>query len=121
MEKKTVVEETGSVQAAAETAPKAKKPASRAAASKSTAKAPAKKPAAAKSRTVKKTATEKVYLQFGGFELDMAQLADRAKKAYAQEKGGEGEVQDVRVYVKPEEGKAYYVVNDTFAGELELF
>ncbi len=122
MDTKTTVEEVSGAEASVETAPKTKRTSrttSKTAAK--SAKTPAKKPAASRSRAPKAAVSEKVYLQFSGIELDVAQLTERARKAYAQDKGGEGEVKDVRVYVKPEDGKAYYVINDTFAGELELF
>ena len=59
---------------------------------------------------VKKTTratTKKVelaYVQFAGKEWDMAEIA----------------MKKFCVYVKPEEGVAYYVVNDTETGSVEL-
>ena len=122
MEKKIAVEEPVENTAAVE-APKAKKTTTRSAAkSSSTKTAAAKKPATATKRTAaKKTVKETVYLQFKGNEIDMAGLLDIAKKEYAQAKEGAKDASDVHLYVKPEEGKAYYVINDTFAGEIALF
>ena len=123
MENKITSGENERVDLSAESAPKAKKQ-TKSSPSKGgrASSASAKKPASTRSRKTAKTAvSEKVFLQFGGHELDMSELIDRAKSEYAEAKGGAEAASDVRLYVKPEDSKAYYVVNDTFAGEIELF
>ena len=67
-------------------------------------KAPAKK-AAAKA-PVK---TQEVYVQFGGKEVSVKDLTEKVK-----------DMTDVKVYVKPEENTAYYVVNGEVSGSMEL-
>ncbi|MGI6106439.1 MAG: DUF6465 family protein [Lachnospiraceae bacterium] len=78
-----------------------------------TVKAPARKPA------VKKT--ESVILQFAGKEAVLNNLTAQAKDAFVAAGHKAAEAKDIKVYVKPEEGKAYYVVNGDFGGELNLF
>ena len=124
MENKITSGENESAEVSMEAAPKAKRQTKSPSAKGSSraSAASAKKPAATRSRkTAKAAANEKVFLQFGGHELDMTELIDRAKSDYTQAKDGAEAASDVRLYVKPEDGKAYYVVNDTFAGEIELF
>lgn len=83
----------------------AKKPAAKKAAAPKAAakKAPAKKAAAkkpaAKKAPAKKAApaTEKIIIQFGGAEWDLADIKAKVGKKNAT------------IYVKPEEGMAYYV------------
>ena len=78
-------------------------------------KAPVKKAAPAKAPLV-----EEVYVQFGGEEWKVADLTERAKAAYLAEGHRASGIKKLAVYVKPEEGKAYYVVNDKESGSIDL-
>ena len=77
------------------------------AAKKTTArKAPAKKVVA------KKEVSADVYVQFMGRELLTKEIVANVKKAWAGMTGKkEEDIKELQVYVKPEENKAYYVVN----------
>ena len=79
-------------------------------------KAPAKKTVAAKS--VQKV--EEVYLQFGADEWLVADLTDRVKAAYAAEGHRLSAIKKLSLYVKPEERKAYYVINEKATGSIDL-
>ena len=57
----------------------------------------------------------KIELQYGDIAVTQEQLVSQAKKAY----GGK-DIKSLNIYVKPEEGKAYYVVNDTVNGSFDL-
>ena len=63
---------------------------------------------------------EDVILQFGGQEWNTAELVERAKAAYAAEGHRMSSIKTIRLYVKPEEQKAYYVINDKATGSIEL-
>lgn len=79
-------------------------------------KAPAKK-ASAKA-PVK---TQEVYVQFGGKEISVKDLTERVKDIWTKELGNKvKDMTDVKVYVKPEENTAYYVVNGDVSGSMEL-
>jgi hypothetical protein len=115
--------ETATEVKAAATAEEKKAPAKKAAAKKTAAKKPAaktaeKKPAAKtaeKKTAAKKTAvSENVFLQYLGSEITSADLIAKAKKA-----SGVKSPKTVNVYVKPEENKVYYVV-DNNAGSFDL-
>lgn len=86
---------------------------------------PAMKKAAAAGKTVKETAKKvtpqkpECYVQFGGKEIDMEDLVNRAKAAFKAE-NKRAAVLSCRVYLKPEDSAAYYVVNDSFFGKLSL-
>ena len=69
--------------------------------------AKAKKQPAAKAAPQK---TEDIFVQF----------AERAKAAYLAEGHRAASIKKLCLYVKPEDGKAYYVVNDKAAGNIEL-
>ncbi len=74
--------------------------------------------AAKPKKTVK---TEEVILQFAGNECSINSLTDQAKQAYVAAGHRTTSIKDLKVYVKPEEGKAYYVINDDVTGELNLY
>ena len=69
-------------------------------------KAAAKKPAA-------KKIEEKVFIQFDQEEATPALLIERAKEAWIAAGGKKSEIKSVAVYLKPEEGMVYYVINDS--------
>lgn len=110
------------VEKAAEVKPEAKKE------EKAPAKAPAKKPAAKKATTTttaKKTTSTKatkvennIYVQFSGKEFDTA-VIEKAVKADYTAKNGKKDMKSVSIYIKPEDMKAYYVI-DGIIGDVAL-
>ena len=61
--------------------------------------------------------TPEVYVEFGTSQYNITDVVERAKADYrTTHKVG---VQSCKVYVKPEEGMAYYVINKV-SGKLEL-
>jgi hypothetical protein len=56
-----------------------------------------------------------VELQFGDKAVTEEQLISKAKEAY-----GKKDIKNLDIYVKPEEGKAYYVVNNDVTGNFDL-
>lgn len=93
----------------AEKAPKAaaKKPAAK----KAAPKAAAKKPAAAKAPKASKAAV-KVVLEYRGVQVN-------ADDVVAAVKAAAGSAKSLEIYVKPEDGAAYYVA-DGVAGKVDL-
>lgn len=89
---------------------------------KAAEKAPVEKKPAAKKPAVKKTETVvTAVVQIGGQEINVAEIADKALKAYKADHKRKS-IAEFKVYVKPEEGVAYYTVNgegsDDFKVEL---
>ncbi len=80
-------------------------------------KAPAKKPRAPKAPVEK---TQKVYIQFGGMEWEVDALLEQVKAAYVAQGHRASAIRDLNVYVKPEDGKAYYTINDKTSGSIDL-
>lgn len=103
---------------------KASKPVTEKAAETAAVKAAAKpKAAKAKKQPAAKAApqkTEDIFVQFGSGEWNISELAERAKAAYLAEGHRAASIKKFCLYVKPEDGKAYYVVNDKAAGSIEL-
>lgn len=87
------------------------------------AAAPAVEAAAAKKPVAKKPEVEKVeeiYLQAGGCEWNVSDCKERAVAAFVAEGHRTSSVKKLVMYLKPEEGKAYYVVNDSENGSIDL-
>ena len=80
-------------------------------------KAPAKKPRAPKAPVQK---TQKVFIQFGGMEWEVDSLLEQVKAAYVAQGHRASTIRDLNVYVKPEDGKAYYTVNDKTSDSIDL-
>lgn len=51
-----------------------------------------------------------VYLEVNANQYDMDKVMDKAVKDY--KKSNKDELKSIDLYVKPEDGKAYYVAND---------
>ena len=60
-----------------------------------------------------------VYVQYQGVEEKVEDLVAAAKAAFAVEHP-RTRVADLKLYVKPEERAAYYVVNEKFAGRVDF-
>lgn len=60
-----------------------------------------------------------LYVQYQGGEVDMAAIAETAKAEFkAAHK--RGSIASLKIYLKPEEHTAYYVINDDFHGQVAL-
>lgn len=97
----------------------AKKTASKAVAStKLTAK---KTVAAAKKKVEEKTAEVKVtsVVQFAGRDFKVDDIVKKVEEAYKAENQKKA-LKSLDVYIKPEDGAAYYVANDGYAGKVNL-
>ena len=107
-ETKTVKAETAKVEVKAEEA-KAAKTTAKAAEAKTT-------------ETAKKAAvvTEEVYLQYAGKEFSSADLTAKVKEIWKEMGKKAADLKDIKVYVKPEENAAYYVINNEETGSFGL-
>ena len=85
------------------------------AAKKTTKKTPAKKTESKKAEKI-----EEIYLQFHGQEIFTKDVMERAKQAYIAEGHRESSIKSIRLYIKPEENMAYYVINEKIAGGVTL-
>ena len=92
------------------------------AAAKTTAKKATKKAAAKKTaKAEKKELVPEVFVQFDGNEDVVANVIERAKEAFTADGHRASSIKSLKVYLKPEEYAAYYVINDTYAGKVNLF
>lgn len=92
---------------------------------KATEKAPAKKTTARKTttkRTTKKKEVQpEVYIQFSGNESVVDVITKKAKDQFIAEGHKEEDIKSLKIYLKPEDNAAYYVVNEENAGKVDLF
>lgn len=95
-----------------------------AAAKKTTTRTTAKTTAA---KTTRKTAAKKaepvteVYVQYWGKEIHTSEVADKIKKIWTEDMGKKApELKDLKIYIKPEDNGAHYVINGDVAGFIGL-
>ncbi len=73
------------------------------------------------SRVAKKPVKETFYLQYGGREVSQEDLMRRVKEIWRKQlKRKVGEMATVTLYLKPEENRAYYVINGEESGYLDI-
>ena len=137
-------EKTAEVKPAAEKQKKKKTAEVKSAEEKTTAvksEEPAKKTAAKKTTTRKTTAAKKtttktaakttaakkaepvteVYVQYWGKEIHTSEVADRIKKIWTEDMGKKAsELKDLKIYIKPEDNGAHYVINGDVTGFIGL-
>lgn len=126
---KPVEEKTAEVKSVEEktTAVKSEEPAKKTAAKKTTTR----KTTAAKKTTTKTaaktTAAKKaepvteVYVQYWGKEIHTSEVADRIKKIWTEDMGKKAsELKDLKIYIKPEDNGAHYVINGDVTGFIGL-
>ena len=73
----------------------------------------------AAAKTVGAETAPVVYVQYQGEEEKVEDLVAAAKAAFAAEHA-HTKVSDLKLYIKPEERAAYYVVNEKFAGRVDF-
>lgn len=92
-----------------------------AAKAKSTTQSTTKKPR--KAAPTKEKGGDKIaqttYVQFFGNEYSAEEISEKAKEAFKAEHK-RTPIQELKLYIKPEENAAYFVVNDKFAGKVDI-
>ena len=90
-------------------------------------KAAPKKETAAKKAPAKKTTAKKaevkteMFLQFAGKEYTEKEIFQKVKDVWTKVlKNKVGDLKDVKIYLKPEDSAAYYVINGDTTGRVEL-
>ena len=126
---KPIEEKTAEVKSDEEktTAVKSEEPAKKTAAKKT----PTRKTAAAKKTTTRTTAkttaakkaepVTEVYVQYWGKEIHTSEVADRIKKIWTEDmRKKASELKDLKIYIKPEDNGAHYVINGDVTGFIGL-
>lgn len=63
---------------------------------------------------------EKTYVQFAGAEWDVDAIKEKVRSAYIAEGHYAASIHDLRLYIKPEDGKAYFTINQKISGSVDL-
>ena len=63
---------------------------------------------------------ENVILQFHGKDVNVDNFSKEAKAAWKAEGNSVKDIKKLDMYLKPEEGKCYFVINDNFSGKFDL-
>lgn len=66
------------------------------------------------------TSTE-VILQYRNYEVNMDDVTERVKAHYIAKGFQADSIENMQIYVKPEDFTAYYVINDGVVGKVNLF
>ena len=75
---------------------------------------------AKKTTTTKKAVSTSAVYQFQGSEFTEAECLKKAQAAFKKDYKGKT-LEDISIYIKPEERKIYYVANTDCVGSVDLF
>ena len=64
---------------------------------------------------------QQLILQFNGQDADLSAIEANVKQAWKDAGNKVADIASLDIYVKPQEGKAYYVVNKETEGVVDLF
>lgn len=64
---------------------------------------------------------QEVFYEYAGEQILTEELVERIKQTYKNEGHRVGAIKSLRVYINPEERKAYYVINDKAEGKFVEF
>lgn len=81
---------------------------------------PGRKPGKTAAKKKPAERVEEVYVQFQELEITTKELVDKAKQIYIADGHRESSIKSLRLYIKPDEHMAYYVINDKMTGGIEL-
>ena len=80
-----------------------------------------KKPArAASTKKADAEKVEEIYVQFNGQEITTKDILEKVKQAHKDNGHRIGHIKSTQIYIKPEDGMAYYVINGKYKGEIPL-
>lgn len=72
-------------------------------------------------RVSKKEVAAEVYVQYRGREVFTKDILENVKKIWTNEMSKkEKDIKDIKLYIKPEENKAYFVINSDVTGAISL-
>ena len=71
-------------------------------------------------KEIVKVIVPEVFIQFAGTELDAHSIIEQIKADWFNAGNNENTIESIKVYIKPEENAAYYVINETETGKIDL-
>lgn len=73
-----------------------------------------------KTASVKEEVKAEVIVEYAGTQVSIEKVIEDVKKTFVAE-GNTEEIKSVKVYLKPEEHAAYYVINDSIEGRMDVY
>ena len=62
-----------------------------------------------------------ILVQYDGLESDLSSIYERVKKTYADSGNDVDSIHEIKLYLKPQDFTAYYVINGDYTGKVGLF
>ena len=82
----------------------------------------AKKKATRKAAAKKQSESEtEVFVEYYGQQSSVEEITNKVKEVFVSEGHRVSTIKSLKLYLKPEDGFAYYVINEKFAGRVPLF
>lgn len=69
----------------------------------------------------KEAGTPEIYVQFGASESSVQAAVERIRAEYIAQGHRASSIKTLKIYLKPEDNAAYYVINEKVAGRVDLF
>lgn len=88
---------------------------------KAAEKVETKKAAVKKAPAKKEPVKADVFVQFLGSEVLVADIEKKVTDIYVAEGHRASSIKSVKIYIKPEEAAAYYVINEKITGKTDLY
>lgn len=74
----------------------------------------------AKKATTKKDIKTTLFVEYYGKQVEDKEMIAAVKKAWTNAGNKVGDIKSIELYVKPEDGAVYYVINKTESGKIEF-
>ena len=62
-----------------------------------------------------------ILVQYDGLESDLSAIYERVKKTYVESGNDIDSIKEIKLYLKPQDFTAYYVINGDYTGKVGLF
>ena len=69
----------------------------------------------------KEESQPEIFIQYGPGESSVGAVVERIRNEYVEQGHRLSSIKSLKVYLKPEDRSAYYVINDKVAGRVDLF
>ena len=61
-----------------------------------------------------------VFMEYGGLQVEEKEVIAKVKEAWVSEGNKIKDIKELKLYLKPDEFDAYYVINDDISGKINL-
>lgn len=61
-----------------------------------------------------------VFMEYGGLQVEEKEVIAKVKEAWVSEGNKIKDIKELKLYLKPDEFAAYYVINDDISGKINL-